>query len=75
MVSDTLRTISKAEKELEHMANNGQPQDDTEKTLNEMRRVTEQAAFSAIRSAETWGKAALEGTKDKAKEITEEIIL
>lgn len=75
MVSDTLRTLSKAEKQLEHMANNGQPQDDTEKACNEMRRVAEQAAFSAVQSTETWGKAALERTKDKAKEITEEIIL
>ena len=75
MVAKTMQTLSKAEKEFEHMAENGQPQDETEKAFKEIRRITEQAAFSAVRSAETWGKATLERTKDKEKEITEEIIL
>ena len=57
MVSDTLRTISKAEKELEHMADNGEKPDETEKALKEMKHLSEQATFSAVRSAETWGQS------------------
>jgi len=75
MVSDTLRTVSKAEKELEHMADNGEKPDETEKALKEMRHLAEQATFSAVRSAETWCKAAMDRTKEKLNEVKEEIIL
>ena len=75
MVAKTMQTLSKAEKELEHMAENGQPQDETEKAFKEVRHITERAAFNAVKSAETWGKAALDRTKNAAKEITEEITL
>lgn len=72
MVSDSLRTISKAEKEIEHMTDNGEKTEETEKQLKEMRRLTEQAAFSTIKTTEKWGRAAMELTKEKlidAKEI------
>ena len=75
MVSKSLQTLSKVEKELEHMVDNGEKPDETEKLLKEARHLAEQTAFSAIRSTETWGKAALERTKNKVNEIKEEIIL
>ena len=70
MVSKALQTISKAEKEIEHMVNQDGQQDPSEQALNEVRRVTEQAAFSAIRATENWGKKALEKTKDFTEDIT-----
>lgn len=74
MVSDALRTISKAEKELEYMTDNGEKTEATEKQLKEMRRLTEQAAFSTIRTAEKWGRAAMEQTKEKIVEAKEIIL-
>ena len=71
MVDKALKTISKAEKELENMVNTEGQQDPAEQTFKEMRHFAEQAAFTAVKATENWGKAAF----DKAKEITEEVIL
>lgn len=74
MVSDTLRTISNAEKELERMADCGEPTDETEKYLKETRHLAEKTTFSAIRFSEKWGKTVLEHAKGKIIDM-EEIIL
>ena len=50
MVSKSLQTLSKAEKGLENIVDNGEKLDGTEKALKEIRHFSEQTAFSAIRS-------------------------
>lgn len=75
MVTQTLKSLSNAEKKLEHVVdasieNNGQ-QEPAEQSAREMQRLAETVTFSAVSAAEQWGKKALE----KTKEITEEIIL
>lgn len=71
MVSNTLKNISKAEKEMEHMVNADEEQpDQTEQTLREARRLTEQAVFSAVNAAETWGKKTINKTNEICEEIT-----
>ena len=73
MVEDTLRSAIKVEHKLEHLAQSaeGGSQDDSEKAFHEMRHLTEQAALSAIKEAEKWGKEAL----SKAKEFTEDMTI
>lgn len=72
MVTNTLQTISKAEKEVERLAGaSSNTQDPAEQALKEMRRMAETATFSALRATEQWGKKAL----DKNKEHTEDICL
>ena len=75
MVTQTLKSLSNAEKKLEHgvdasIENNGQ-QDPAEQSAREMRRMAETVTFSAVSAAEQWGKKAL----DKTKDITEDICL
>ena len=75
MVTQTLKSLSNAEKKLEYVVdasieNNGQ-QDPAEQSAREMQRLAETVTFSAVSAAEQWGKKTL----DKTKEITEEIIL
>lgn len=71
MVTQALKTISKAEKELEHIAGDCNSQDPADQTAKEMRRLAETVTFSAVKATEQWGKQVLE----KTKEITEEISL
>ena len=72
MVTKGLQTISKVEKEMEHLAGaSSNTQDPAEQALKEMRRMAEMATFSALRATEQWGKKAL----DKTKEHTEDICL
>lgn len=72
MVSNTLQTLSKAEKQMEHLAGaSSNTQDPAEQTAKEMRRLAEMATFSALKATEQWGKKAL----DKSKEHKEEIII
>lgn len=72
MVTTTLKTISKAEKEMERLAGaSSNTQDPAEQTAKEMRRLAEMATFSALKATEQWGKKAL----DKSKEHKEEIII
>lgn len=76
MVTQTLKSLSNAEKKLEHVVdassieNNGQ-QNPAEQSVREMRRTAETVTFSAVSAAEQWGKKAL----DKTKDITEDICL
>ena len=72
MVTNTLQTISKAEKEMERLAGaSSNTQDPSDQSAKEMRRLAEMATFSALRATEQWGKKAL----DKSKEHKEEIII
>lgn len=85
MVENTMRSVLKAEHQLEHLAESstGGSADETEKEFKEMRRITEQAALTALKSTETWGRQALNKTKEawgnqasgKLKEHVEEISL
>jgi vacuolar-type H+-ATPase subunit H len=71
MVEDTMRSILKAEHQLENMvesSTDGSP-DSTEKEFHELRRITEQAALSAVKATENWGKQALAKTKEYVEEI------
>lgn len=72
MVSNTLQTLSKAEKQMEHLAGaSSNTQDPAAQTAKEMLRLAEMATFSALKVTEQWGKKAL----DKSKEHKEEIII
>ena len=72
MVTTTLKTISKAEKEMERLAGaSSNTQDPADQASKEMRRLAEMATFSALKATEQWGKKAL----DKSKEHKEEIII
>ena len=72
MVTNTLQTISKAEKEMERLAGaSSNTQDPADQTAKEMRRLAEMATFSALRATKQWGKKAL----GKSKEHKEEIII
>lgn len=72
MVEETLRSAIKAEHKLEHLVESadGHSQDDTEKAFHEMRHLTEQAALSAIKGTEKWGKEALTKAKDFTEDMT-----
>ena len=75
MVTQTLKSLSNAEKKLEHVVdasieNNGQ-QVPAEQSAREMQRLAETVTFSAVSAAEQWGKKTL----DKTKDITEDICL
>ncbi len=72
MVDKTLKTLSKVEKEMEHLTGaSNNSQDPAEQIMREMRQIAEKATFSAIKSTSEWGK----NTLKKTKEITEEICL
>lgn len=73
MVEKTLRTAINAEHKIEGIVESSTDgsADATEKEFQQIRRLTEQAALSAIKTTENWGKNAL----NKAKEHTEEITL
>lgn len=72
MVEETLRSAIKAEHKLERLVESadGHSQDDTEKAFHEMRHLTEQAALSAIKETEKWGKEALTKAKDFTEDMT-----
>ena len=75
MVTQTLKSLSNAEKKLEHVvdapSNNQGQQDPSEQSAREMRRLAETVTFSTISAAEQWGKKTL----DKTKDITEDICI
>lgn len=73
MVTETLRSAIKAEHEIEHLADSadGSSKDVTELELQQLKHFTEQAAISAAKAAENWGRNAI----NKTKEITEDITL
>lgn len=73
MVSETLQALSKAERELERMADNGERHDQSDATMNEMRNITEKAILSGARTDEEWGREAM--TRAKENIIDEEVIL
>lgn len=70
MVEDTMRSVLKAEHELENMVESSidGSTDSTEREFQELRRVTEQAALSAVKATENWGKKAL--TTEHVEEIS-----
>lgn len=70
MVTKALHTISKAEKEVEHMINNSNQQDPAEQTAREVRQIAEKAAFSALHATEQWGRKSLEHSKEFTEEIS-----
>ena len=71
MVEKTLRSVIRAEHEMEHLAESAQSgsQDATEKELQQIRHNVEQAALSAVRISEAWGKDALHKPKEHKEEI------
>jgi len=73
MVTQTLKTISNAEKKLEHSVNasmDNNSQDASEQAAREMRNIAEMTTFSAIEATEKWGKQALSKTKDLTEDIS-----
>lgn len=71
MVTKVLHTVTQVEKEAERLAGaSNNTQDPADQAIKEMRRLAEMTAFSVARTADTWGKKAL----DKTKEFTEEIL-
>ena len=72
MVTNTLQTISKTEKEMEKVAEeSSNAQDPSSQTAKEMCQTLEKWGFTALRAAEQWGTKAL----DKSLEKLEDIIL
>ena len=69
MVTTTLKTISKAEKELEQMMDSSSTKDPSEQSIKEMRTFVETATFSALSTTEQWGKKALEKITNKTEDI------
>ena len=72
MVENTIHSVLKAEHEMEHLveSSTGGSQDATEREFHEIRRVTEQAALTAIKATENWGKDAINKTKEYVEEIS-----
>ena len=57
MVDKTLKALSKAEKEMEHLTGaSSNNQDPAEQVARETRYLAETATFSAIKSTSEWGK-------------------
>ena len=57
MVTNTLQTISKAEKEMERLAGaSSNTQDPADQASKEMRRLAEMATFSALKATEQLDK-------------------
>lgn len=74
MVTEAYYTALKAEKELEHLANEATdeaPNVPAQQIINETRHIAEATIVEALKVTDNWGKSAL----DKAHEITEEICL
>ena len=72
MVTNTLHTLSKAKKQMEHLAGaSSNTQDPAEQAAKEMRHLAEMSTFSALKATEQWGRKAF----DKTKEHKEEIVL
>mgnify|MGYP004623014035 CR=1 FL=1 len=73
MVSNSLKYMLHAEHKIENLVESSTDgsTDNTEKELQELRRMTEQVTLSAIKVAENWGK----DTINKSKEYVEEINL
>ena len=73
MVSNSLKSMLQAEHKIENLVESSTDgsTDNTEKELQELRRMTEQVTLSAIKVAENWGK----DTINKSKEYVEEINL
>lgn len=69
MVTTTLKTISKAEKELEQMMDFSNTKDPSEQSIKEMRTFAETATFSALNKTEQCGKHTLEKSMNKTEEI------
>ena len=74
MVTEAYYTALRAEKELQHLANEAtgeMPSDPAQQGFHETRHIAETAMGEALKVADNWGKFVL----DKAQEITEEICL
>ena len=73
MVSNSLKSMLHAEHKIENLVESSTDgsTDNTEKELQELRRMTEQVTLSTIKVAENWGK----DTINKSKEYVEEINL
>lgn len=72
MVEKTLRSAINAEHKIESIVESSTDgsADATEKEFQQIRRLAEQAALSAIKTTENWGKNALNKTKEHTEEIT-----
>ena len=72
MVEDTMRSVLKAKHQLEGMVESSTDgsTDSTEKEFQELIKVTEQAALTAIKATENWGKEAITKTKEYVEEIS-----
>lgn len=72
MVEETMRSLLKAEHQLENMVESSTDgsTDSTEREFQELRRVTEQAALTAVKATENWGKDAINKTKEYVEEIS-----
>ncbi len=65
MVGKVLGTAIKAEHEIEKLMNDGQGNRDiAEQEVQELRNLAERATLSCVNAAESWGKEALDKTKD-----------
>lgn len=73
MVNNSLKAVLNAEHKIESIVESSTDGsiDNTEKELQELRRMTEQVTLSAIKVTENWGK----NTINKSKEYVEEINL
>ncbi len=72
MVEQTIRTAFKAEHKLERLSDDiqGKSNDITDKELQEIKMLSEQAAIAAAKGIDQWGKAALVKVKDFTEDIS-----
>ncbi|MBP3261502.1 hypothetical protein [Pseudobutyrivibrio sp.] len=70
MVAEGLKELSKIEKDIEKMAGDSS-NDSADKLAKEARKILDNGAYAAASAVDVWGKQTL----NKAKEITEEIII
>lgn len=74
MVEDTINVIRKAEHKAEHLMDSDTKKTEEEKTLEEARRVTEQAAMTALHTTLKWGHQAANKASHTAQKWGENLI-
>ena len=74
MVEDTINVVRKAEHKAEHLMDSETKKTEEEKTLEEVRHVTEQAAMATLHASLKWGNQAANKTSHTAQKWGENLI-
>lgn len=74
MVEDTINVIRKAEHKAEHLMDSDNKKTEEEKTLEEAKRLTEQATMATLHTALKWSNQATNKTSNTAQKWGEKLI-